>query len=688
MTHMASAWVAHYGPFISAIILAAGLLRGQTDIDATVRFQMMEGFGTSVRVFDDPHVFENFNPETSRALTLLTTAQQDAVLERLYTDLRLTWVRPTTENGIEPVNDNNDPNRTDYSKFNFEWKRNDAHVEYVRRAIAKGAKNFFLSPIARESWMRVNTSNDVAEYAEWCMAILRRWRVLGLDLPYFSLANEPGNTPMFMTGSFMRDVIKRMGPMLREEGFPTKFVISDDLNPSSAYERCAVVLADNGARQYVAALATHLYGEPVTGMARMRQLAEQYRLPLWMTEFSRLEAGMSALEYAERIMHPLIADYNVSVHMYMWGFFGQWESPASHLLSLKHKGAVYTGYEMDKMYYVLGQFSRFVRPGAVRVKAESKDPRLKVTAYVDGGTLTVIAINNTDSRISEQISTKGLPAAAAFDAVRTSESEDGVNLPPAPASAQGFSVTLPPRSITTFVSRSAAASVVNAASLLPKPVAPGQIVTVFGSGLGPETPVEATLSSAGVLENTLGGTRLLFDDVPAPLLYVSSRQVNALVPYSVQGKSSARLQIAYAGPPSEVATVSVTPSSPGIFTATGTGTGQGAILNQDGSFNSAINPAPRGSIVSIFGTGEGQTNPAGQDGRRAAEPLPVPALPLSVSIGYERAEVLYAGAAPGFAGLVQLNARVPTAISPGPAVPITLTIGDAASQPDVTIAVH
>lgn len=89
-------------------------------IDARVVFQRMEGFGTSSRVFDDPHTFNTLDPATMRARTVLTTAQQDAVLDRLYVDLGLTRVHPVNPEvglltgvnylGIEPVNDNADPN--------------------------------------------------------------------------------------------------------------------------------------------------------------------------------------------------------------------------------------------------------------------------------------------------------------------------------------------------------------------------------------------------------------------------------------------------------------------------------------------------------------------------------------------------------------------------------------------------
>jgi trimeric autotransporter adhesin len=133
----------------------------------------------------------------------------------------------------------------------------------------------------------------------------------------------------------------------------------------------------------------------------------------------------------------------------------------------------------------------------------------------------------------------------------------------------------------------------------------------------------------------------------------------------------------------------VTPVAPSIFSMDYTGSGQGAILNQDGvTVNATAAPAPKGSIVSIYATGEGQTNPSGIDGQFATSfTLPKPKLPVTVTIGGRPAEVLYYGAAPGqVAGLMQVNARIPADVDAGE-VPVTIQVGTAASQPGITVVV-
>jgi uncharacterized protein (TIGR03437 family) len=130
-------------------------------------------------------------------------------------------------------------------------------------------------------------------------------------------------------------------------------------------------------------------------------------------------------------------------------------------------------------------------------------------------------------------------------------------------------------------------------------------------------------------------------------------------------------------------------SAPGVFTLDATGTGQAAVLNQDGSVNSATNPAARGSAISIYATGEGQTSPAGVTGSVTQSNTKTPLLPVTAKIGGIDATVQYVGPAPGeVAGLLQVNAVIPQGASPGLAEPVTVSVGGIVSQAGVTIAVN
>ena len=148
------------------------------------------------------------------------------------------------------------------------------------------------------------------------------------------------------------------------------------------------------------------------------------------------------------------------------------------------------------------------------------------------------------------------------------------------------------------------------------------------------------------------------------------------MPYEVASDASTMFQIVYNGAKSNVVNLKVAGASPAVFTQAATA-GQGAILNQDSSLNSAQNGAAPGSIVSIYATGAGQTSPLGVDGKIAtADSLTMPVLTVKASIGGEEADALYAGDSPGLvSGVLQVNARVPANLTSGTQVPVQLIIG-------------
>ncbi len=232
------------------------------------------------------------------------------------------------------------------------------------------------------------------------------------------------------------------------------------------------------------------------------------------------------------------------------------------------------------------------------------------------------------------------------------------------------------------------AAVVNIASGQSGPIAAAEMVTIFGAGLGPSQLANFELDSSGKLKSSVAGTRMLFNGIAAPLIYVRSDQVTAIVPAWVADLTKVTIQPEYQGVRLAGSSVSVAATSPGLFTLDGSGVGPGAVLNQDGTINSSTNPAARGSIVVLFGTGQGRSNPIWREAELANAPFPKPVNPVAVTIGGRPAELLYAGAAPFMAALFQVNARVPPDVEPGAAVQVFVKIGDNSSQAGVTIAVE
>ena len=237
-----------------------------------------------------------------------------------------------------------------------------------------------------------------------------------------------------------------------------------------------------------------------------------------------------------------------------------------------------------------------------------------------------------------------------------------------------------------------AGGIVHSASYQAGGVSPGEIVTIFGEELGPAMLTTATLEADGVtVSKLLAGTRMLFDGVAAPLVYTSRGQVSAIVPYSVAGKPTVPVIAEYLGARSTPVNLRILPAVPALYSLDASGAGPGAILNQDGSVNSAATPAAVGQVVILFGTGEGLTTPLQADGRLTpgVEPLPRPRLRVTVTIGGVECPVLYAGAPPGLvAGALQINVQLPAGVPLGEAVPVVLSVGEALSPDTVTMAIR
>jgi uncharacterized protein (TIGR03437 family) len=232
-------------------------------------------------------------------------------------------------------------------------------------------------------------------------------------------------------------------------------------------------------------------------------------------------------------------------------------------------------------------------------------------------------------------------------------------------------------------------SVVNFASQTQDAIAPGEIITIYGSGVGPPKTLGFTLDAPGTVATNYGGTQVLFDGLPAPLLYSSPYQTNLIVPYEIADRKSANIEVVYKSVKSVPWGVPVAPAAPAIFTMNASGHGSAAALNEDNSPNSPTNPATRGSVIQVYATGEGLTNPAGVTGSITQGTLKRPILPVAVTIGGIDAQILYAGSAAGSVnGLFQVNVVVPSRVTPGQNVPIVLSVGFARSQDGVTIAVQ
>lgn len=243
--------------------------------------------------------------------------------------------------------------------------------------------------------------------------------------------------------------------------------------------------------------------------------------------------------------------------------------------------------------------------------------------------------------------------------VAASDAGDLVTVQPASAMVQiqsGADLTFP------------AASVLNGASLLAGPVAPGEIITLLD--LFPALPT------------------VLFNGAQAPVIYSGTGQVNVIMPFGLDLSGPVDVQIRSQNVTVAEQSIPVAQAAPAIFTVTGTGAGPAAALNQDSSANSSSDPAPAGSILMVYGTGFGITQPALLDGQIAGGPAAL-VLPVTAMIGGVTATVLYAGAAPTqISGITQINIQVPYGLPSDPNTPVTLTLGSVTTPTGVTVSIR
>ena len=231
--------------------------------------------------------------------------------------------------------------------------------------------------------------------------------------------------------------------------------------------------------------------------------------------------------------------------------------------------------------------------------------------------------------------------------------------------------------------------IVNAVSYAGTAIAPGELISMFGSNFGPSGLDVATLQN-NFIPAALNNVHVYFisPQLEGRIIARTPNQINVFVPYAVSNLTSVQVIMDVEGVTSDPVTVPVALSAFGLATHDASGSGQGAILNQDGSLNSHANPAARGSVVVMFGTGEGVTTPALPDGALViSTPYPKPGT-VTVAFGGENASIQYAGAAPFLpTGVLQINATIPDDVTPGD-VPIKVSIDGISTTRTVTVAVR
>ena len=313
-------------------------------------------------------------------------------------------------------------------------------------------------------------------------------------------------------------------------------------------------------------------------------------------------------------------------------------------------------------------------PAPQTVSVNSSGAPLNVTATSNANWLSVTPETGiTPASLSLAVNPAGMTPGRYTGQVNVTSGGRSVTLEVA------FTVTAPLPTITRVVS---------SASYKDGPLAGGQIIAIFGEFIGPEPPATQELDENGKVATTLGGVRVMFSGYPAALTFVSSKQAKAIVPYAIAKRTGAAVWVQYQGLRSNAMQIDLAPSAPGILTLDESGIGQGIVSNQDGTANSESNAAARGTTVTINITGEGETDPAGVDGRmHSNDSLPKAVLPVAVLINGQPARVVdYSGTPNLVSGNSRIIVEVPLTSATGK-VPVVVQVGTASSQEGVILFV-
>ncbi len=287
---------------------------------------------------------------------------------------------------------------------------------------------------------------------------------------------------------------------------------------------------------------------------------------------------------------------------------------------------------------------------------------------IEGSAGTVIFLSNGDGTFTQAASVS--PGYTPVSIAVADFNNDG--LPDIVAT--GFSST----SILINTSRGID-SVVNAASLASgQPVAPGSLVAIFGAGIGPAVGF-GRIGVNGSIGDSLAGVAVTFNGVPAPLLYVSARQINAQVPWEVSGE--AQVAVTVNGAPVGQFSVATAPIAPGVFTTAG----QALALHADGTLASASHPAAAGETLTVFANGLGPVAPSIADGAASGDAVRM-AGSTPVFIGGVACDVTFAGLSSTLVGVNQLSVVVPAGVHG--TVPLVINAGGIISTAAVTVAIQ
>lgn len=490
------AWIAAVGAMRPAVLprLQSSITRGPAvavTVDARHEHQRIEGFGATYISLADGDA-DSLSADLRRRA--LAAAFQDV---RLTTGLLDGPVLEMGPDGV-PRNDDDDPNH-----FNWQGFRT-ARATTIKRVLLDRPEAASLGTLVwgqrinvrwGSPWLgdlrRRDFSRFLDEAAEQVAAGLVYWRdTLRVTPKYVLLFNEPTTGNRELNGGTIRDVVelvKRVGLRLRREGFSSvKFVVPNEESEAASLETARAILSDAEARQFVGAIGYHPYpwGSPYVSIPRLlaaadlgrvnaerrslrhdlRDLANRYRLPLWMTEVSHGEVDARSfddlrgraihihdeLEYADAAAYfGMVGIWDLQTHRLHYGNTdGFWNEEGTVVLVDQSTNTV----RITGMGYAIGHYARWLHAGAVRLEVRSGDPLILVSGFRDDTTHRFVAvmINDAPEDRTLRIETTGLRISGEVSGERSTAAASWMPITATAPSGDILTVQVPAKSVTTI----------------------------------------------------------------------------------------------------------------------------------------------------------------------------------------------------------------------------------------------
>jgi O-glycosyl hydrolase len=424
-------------------------------VDPSHRFQTIEGFGAEIGPWLGPRAHNCVGHDT------VPDSEKSKILDYLYTDLGLTTERSFL--GFQSQGGDFDKFRALAPIFAEAAKRVQANGDQFRY----GFGGFVTAPF-RDSSGRL-ASDGAARYAMWAAGGLQQIKSeLGLVVDYWDIAPEPDGAGK-LTPSEFKQLVAATGAAFREAGLSTAIAIPRVWTIQDFSEYATPLLRDRSTLQYVKQLDFHEYdydaslgqSPDIAERHVVRDLANKYGLTVAQRETST-DVKKNQSTFWNGTYDQAMAWANDTLTDVVEANAGAWDlimayyaaTPrvglSSYVVTNYDSGCNYTGFQIPPHYWTIRQFVKFVRPGAVRIRATSGSRDIRVAAFVDAKRqqTIVVAINNASGDLGVKFG--GVPNESA-SVVQTTPVQNGAQLPPVAAVKDHFAATLPARSVTTFV---------------------------------------------------------------------------------------------------------------------------------------------------------------------------------------------------------------------------------------------